>query len=208
VPEGSSLTPAPGVAPDALGPRAPGSIREVFVVFTRMALQGFGGVLPVSQHMLVEREQWLTRRSYAEILTLSQVLPGPNVVNLALVVGDRFFGWRGAAAALGGMVGVPLVVVLLLAALYANLAQHPMAAGAMRGMGAVAAGLVLGSALKLLPALRGHVLGPWACGAIVVATFVVLALARWPLVFVVLGLGGASVAWCWWRLVRARGDHA
>jgi chromate transporter len=170
-----------------------------------MALQGFGGVLPVSQHMLVERERWLTKRSYAEILTLSQVLPGPNVVNLALVVGDRFFGWRGAAAALGGMVGVPLVVVLMLAALYANLAQHPMAAGAMRGMGAVAAGLVLGSALKLLPALRGNVAGGWWCGAIVVATFAVLALARWPLVFVVLGLGGASVAWCWWRLVRMRG---
>ena len=188
---------------EALGPRAPGSIREVFVVFTRMALQGFGGVLPVSQHMLVEREQWLTKRHYAEILTLSQVLPGPNVVNLALVVGDRFFGWRGAAAALGGMVGVPLVIVLLLAALYANLAQHPMAAGAMRGMGAVAAGLVLGSALKLLPALRGNVAGAWWCASVVVATFVVLALARWPLAYVVLGLGSVSVAWCWRRLAHA-----
>ncbi len=168
-----------------------------------MALQGFGGVLAVSQHVLVEREQWLTKRNYAELLTLSQVLPGPNVVNLALVVGDRFFGWRGAAAALGGMLGAPLVLVLLLAALYANLAQHPMAAGAMRGMGAVAAGLVLGSALKLLPALRGHVLGPWWCGAIVVAAFLALAVARWPLAMVVLGLGGASVGWCWWRLARA-----
>jgi chromate transporter len=205
VPEGPSLTPAPGAADGTLGPRSPGSIREVFVVFTRMALLGFGGVLPVSQHMLVEREQWLTKRSYAELLTLSQVLPGPNVVNLALVVGDRFFGWRGAAAALGGMVGVPLVVVLLLAALYSNLAQHPMAAGAMRGMGAVAAGLVLGSALKLLPALRGHVLGPWWCAGIIVAAFVALALMRWPLAVVVLGLGGASVAWCWWRLARSGG---
>ncbi len=163
-------------------------------------MQGFGGVLPIAQHALVEREQWLTRPAYAELLTVSQVMPGPNVVNLALIVGDRFFGWRGALAALTGILGAPLVLVLLLAALYANLAAHPMAAGAMRGMGAVAAGLVLGSALKLLPALRGSALGAWGCGIVVVAAFASLALARWPLVAVVLGLGSASVAACWWRL--------
>jgi chromate transporter len=202
------MAPRDGAPREALGPRTPASPLEMFVVFMRLALQGFGGVLPIAQHTLVEREQWLTKRSYAELLTISQVMPGPNVVNLALIVGDRFFGWRGAMAALSGILGAPLVLVLLLAALYANLAAHPMAAGAMRGMGAVAAGLVLGSAVKLLPALRGSALGPWGCSLVVAAAFAALALARWPLVVVVLGLGGASVAVCWWRLIGAAAKEA
>ncbi len=159
-------------------------------------------MLPIAQHTLVERQQWLTKQTFAELLTIAQVLPGPNVVNLTLIIGDRFFGWRGAAAALAGILLAPLVVVLLLAVLYGSLAQHAMAAGAMRGMAAVASGLVLGSALKLLPALRGHPLGLWICAAIVIASFAALALGRWPLVAVVLGLGGASVVACWWALAR------
>ena len=73
-------------------------------------------MLAIAQHELVERQRWLTRQQFVEMLSLSQVLPGPNVVNLALMLGDRFFGWRGALAALGGMLLVPLVIVLALTA--------------------------------------------------------------------------------------------
>ena len=85
------------------------------------------------------------------MLAISQVLPGPNVVNLALMFGDRYFGLRGALAALGGMLLAPLVIVLALtAALRRVRAASPVVAGALRGMGAVAAGLVIATALKLL----------------------------------------------------------
>ena len=87
---------------------APRSPLDLFLRFNRMALQGFGGVLAVAQIELVERSGWLTREEFVETLSLAQVLPGPNVCNLALMTGDRFFGWRGAAAALGGMMLVPL----------------------------------------------------------------------------------------------------
>jgi chromate transporter len=193
-----------GSSIEVLGPAAPGSPRELFVFFTTLALQGFGGVLPVTQHGLVEHKRWLTRENFAELLTVSQVLPGPNVVNLSLVIGDRFFGWRGALAALAGMLTVPLVIVLVLAALYAGVSTRPEAQGAMRGMAAAAAGLVLGSALKLLPALRGHVNGRWLCAATVVGTFAATAIARWPLAWVVLAIGGASFALAWWRSQQAR----
>src|SRR3954468_13783310 len=85
-------------------PRSPKSPAELFRVFTRLALQGFGGVLPVAQRELVERERWLTREQFVELLSVAQVLPGPNVCNLALIFGDRHFGWRGGLAALGGMI--------------------------------------------------------------------------------------------------------
>src|SRR5512145_864318 len=137
----------------------PASPRELFVAFTLLALQGFGGVLAVAQRVLVEQRRWLTREQFVEILSLGQVLPGPNVCNVALMIGDRFFGWRGAFAALAGMMAVPLLIVLMLAAAYAEFATQPMVAGALKGMAAVAAGMIIGTALKLANALRASPLG-------------------------------------------------
>jgi chromate transporter len=189
-----------GATPFAPGLAAPATLGELFTAFTVLALQGFGGVLPVAQRELVERRQWLTRPEFVEMLALGQVLPGPNVVNLALMLGDRFFGLRGAIAAVGGMLAAPLVIVLALTAAYAELARIAVVAGALRGMGAVAAGLILATAIRLMSTLRASGLGPWLAGAFALATFVTVALLRWPLLWVVAGVGGLAIAIAWWRL--------
>lgn len=179
---------------------APASLRELFFAFTWLALQGFGGVLPVAQRELVERLRWLTKAQFVEMLAVSQVLPGPNVVNLALMFGDRAFGVRGAFTALAGMLAAPLVVVLAATALYGHFAQLPAVTGALRGMSAVAAGLIISTALKLLATLRTHPMGlPLALG-FSAATFIATALLRWPLVWVIAGLGAVSIAVAWQRL--------
>ena len=90
--------------------RTPASPGELFRTFNALALQGFGGVLPVAQRVLVEQRQWLSREQFVEVLSLGQVLPGPNIVNVALMIGDRFFGLRGAAAALLGLLTAPLLI--------------------------------------------------------------------------------------------------
>ena len=108
--------------PDAPGLERPASPRELFVAFTLLALQGFGGVLAVAQRVLVEQRRWLTREQFVEVLSLAQVLPGPNVCNVALMIGDRFFGSRGAFAALAGMMAVPLAIVLGATAVYTQFA--------------------------------------------------------------------------------------
>ncbi len=185
---------------DAPTLRAPATLGELFWAFNRMALQGFGGVLAVAQRELVERLGWLTRDQFVEMLSIGQVLPGPNIVNLALMIGDRFFGWRGAAAALAGMLTVPLVLVLALAVGYNELARYPLVSGALRGMGAVAAGLVIATGLKLLPSLRINPMGPRWCVALLVATFLAIAWWRWPLVWAVFGIGGVGVVLAWRRL--------
>ena len=188
-------------APDTSAPlREPRSCSDLFIVFTRLALQGFGGVLPVAQHELVERERWLTRDEFLEMLSVGQVLPGPNVVNLSLMIGDRYFGLRGAASALTGMLAVPLVVMLGLAVLYSQFAANAMVAGALRGMGAVSAGLVLAMAWKLLGGLRKNPMGVPACIGLSAATVALVAGLRWPLAGVILGLGSLAVALAWWRL--------
>jgi chromate transporter len=190
---------APPVAPEP-ELRHPRSKTELFTAFTWLALQGFGGVLAVAQRELVERLRWQNKEQFVELLSLSQVLPGPNIINLALMFGDRHFGWRGAAAAVGGLLAAPLVIVLVLAALYAQFNSIPQVAGALRGMGAVAAGLVLATAVKLAPTLRHSAMGLWPSVAIALGSALAIGWLRWPLVWVVLGLGLAGYAWAWIRL--------
>ncbi|WP_298832982.1 chromate transporter [uncultured Piscinibacter sp.] len=179
------------------GPR---SLSDLFLSFTRLALQGFGGVLAVAQVELVERKRWLSRAEFVELLSASQVLPGPNIVNLALMLGDRWFGTRGAVAALGGLVLAPLAIVMALTLVYDHFASVPAVAGALRGMGAVAAGLVLATAFKLLGSLHGNRLGPWLCLAVALLTFGAVALGRVPLAAVIAVLGPLACALAWWRL--------
>jgi len=187
---------------EADGLRRPGSTAEIFSVFNRLALQGFGGVLAVAQRELVERQRWLTPAQFLELLSLGQVLPGPNIVNMALMIGDRFLGWRGAAAALAGLMLAPLLIVLVLAALYRQSMDQPIVAGALRGMGAVAAGLVIATALKLVATLRSNPMGWKSCALFALLTFAAIGILRWPMVGVVLGLGAAAVATAWLRIGR------
>jgi len=177
----------------------PATVGEIFRVFNWLALQGFGGVLAVAQRELVERQRWMNRAQFLDVLAIGQVLPGPNIVNMALIIGDRFLGWRGAAAALAGLMLAPLFIVLALAALYGEFSHIPMVAGALRGMGAVAAGLVIATALKLVGTLRTNALGPRIGFAIAAVAFAAIGVLRWPLVGVVLGLGTLAVALAWWR---------
>ena len=184
----------------------PSSPRDLFVTFTLLALQGFGGVLAVAQRELCDRKRWLTHDQFIEVLSIAQVLPGPNVVNVALIVGDRHFGWRGAFAALAGMMTLPLVIVLALTATYVQAAQVPAVAGALRGMGAVAGGLIIGTGLRLAASLRGTPIGGFMALALATATFVAVALLRWPLVWVLLGLGSLGMAWAWVRIAARDRD--
>jgi chromate transporter len=121
-------------------------------------------------------------------------------VNLSLMVGGRYFGLKGAMVALAGMLTVPLVLVLLLAVLYAQFAGHPGVAGALRGMGAVAAGLIAATGLKLFGALKKNVLGLRLCVGLGVLCFVAIALLRIPLAYVLLTLGLLACVLAYQRL--------
>lgn len=184
-------------APERLA--APASASDLFFTFNRLALQGFGGVLAVAQRELVERKRWLSRLEFVEMLAIAQVLPGPNIVNLSLMLGDRFFGLRGAAAALAGMLLVPLLIVTALAAAYAEYSRIAVVAGALRGMGAVAAGLIIATAVKLSGTLAGNRLGLALSLAFATATFVLVGMLRWPLAWVIPAVGAVSVAIAWRR---------
>lgn len=172
----------------------PKSLTDLYLSFTWLAMQGFGGALAVAQRELVEKKRWLTIEEFAEEWAVAQILPGPNVVNLAVMIGGRNFGWRGALAALAGMLSIPLVVLLLIALAYAQFATNPGVTGALRGMSAVAAGLIAGTGLKFINAFKAHPLGILTCSALAIIAFVTVGLLRVPLPYVVLGLGGTACA--------------
>lgn len=178
----------------------PASLPDLFISFTVLALQGFGGVLAVVQRELVERKHWLTQDEFIEDWAVAQIMPGPNVVNLSMMIGARYFGLRGALTALAGMLAVPLVLILLLAVLHARFADNPQVAGALRGMAAVSAGLIAAAGLKLSSALaRSPVPLTW-CLAIVAGGFVLVALLKFPLAWVLLPLGGLGCILAYRRL--------
>ncbi|HEY5633391.1 MAG TPA: chromate transporter [Burkholderiaceae bacterium] len=178
--------------------RRPASLVELFLVFSGLALRGFGGVLPWAQRAIVDEQRWLEQRDFVEMLALAQVLPGPNVCNLALMVGDRYFGLRGAIVALAGMMLAPLGVVLTLAALYVHYSDVPTVAAALRGMGAAAAGMLIATAWKMARTQR-HDRAGWLFVAL---SFVAVGVLRWPLAWVMLGLGSAAVGLAWARSRR------
>jgi len=180
----------------------PQSLSDLFWSFTKLALQGFGGVVAIVQRELVEKKKWLTREEFLEDWAVAQVLPGPNVVNISLMIGDRYFGWRGALAALAGMLTFPLLIVLALAALFADVSDSPNIQGALRGMGAVAAGLIAATGLKLMSALKTNMMGATVCIASAAITFVAIAIFRVPLIWVLLGLGTLTCAWAYRQLGR------
>ncbi len=193
----------PREAASAESPAAgPASLTEIFLAFNRLALQGFGGVLPVAQRELVERRRWLTKQEFVQLLSIGQVLPGPNIFNMALIFGDRHFGWRGGAAALAGLLAAPLVIVLALTLLARQAAHLPQVAGALRGMGMVAAALILSTAVKVSGTLRGNAMGLATCIALAALTTAAVGVLRWPMALVLAALGPAAWSVAWWKLRR------
>ncbi len=170
----------------------PASKSDLFWSFSRLALQGFGGVLAVVQRELVEKKQWLTPEEFVEDWAVAQILPGPNVVNLSLMIGDRYYGVSGALLALAGMLTFPLLIVLALVALFSGVSDLPQVQGALRGMGAVAAGLITATGLKLIAAIKNNPMGFTTCCVLAGLTFVAIGLLRLQLAWVLLSIGGVA----------------
>ena len=172
----------------------PTSLTDLFLSFSILALQGFGGVQTVAQHEIVEKKRWLTNEEFIDEWALAQVVPGPNMVNFSIMLGGRHFGVSGALAALGGLLAAPTVLILLLALGYSQFNAYPGVAGALRGLGAVAAGLVFAAALKMVVALQKNVMRFSVCIFFSVVAFILVGILRLPLLVALLAVGSISCA--------------
>ena len=160
------------------------TVAHLFIAFLLIGMMGFGGVLPMLRHELVERRRWLTPTEFVELLSVCQILPGPNVVNLAVIFGVQVAGIRGALAAFFGILSMPVVVVLALASLYAVFAEVEAVQSMLRAIAAAAAGLIVAMTVKIaLPVLNR----PVALGLAGIA-FVAIAGLRVPLLWVLIAM--------------------
>lgn len=123
---------------------------QLFISFSKIGLSGFGGVLPWARRTLVEQDKILTSEEFSAILGICQIVPGPNIVNLAVCIGSRFGGARGAFAAVMGLTLGPICVVMLLALLYAHYSYIESVKGILRGISAVGVGLIASTGFKML----------------------------------------------------------
>jgi chromate transporter len=177
------------------------SPRALFVTFFSIALSGFGGTLPFARRTLVERKGWLTPEDFTETLSLCQTLPGPNIVNMSIVVGARACGWRGSVAAALGLVGTPVIIVITLGLLYSRFGGLETVRHALVGLGASASGLIVATAMRMAePLLRSR---PWLAAPFILTGFTAVAILRFPLPYVLIALGPLSIAAAWfWKRNR------
>jgi chromate transporter len=176
---------------------------QLFVGFSQMALSGFGGVMPFAYRFLVEQRLWVSAEDFAEMFAFGQILPGPTICNVSVMVGWRKAGIAGALAALAGILIGPIIVVLLLGAAYQTWGSVPAVQAALAGMSAVAAGLIIATAVKMGIALfrsrRGLAAERLWLGVFAVLAFAGVGLLRWPLVAVVAALGPCAILLSVWR---------
>lgn len=157
--------------------------------FLSIGARSFGGVLPWAHRVLVEERRWLAPGDFAEVLALCQFLPGPNIGNLSVLVGRRWFGLPGAITAFLGLMALPFFWVLGLAYLYADFSSVPGVRALVTGVGIAGAGLFIGTACKL-----GRPMARKPAGlAIIAGCFLAVGLARVSLLLVL----PAAVALAW-----------
>jgi chromate transporter len=169
------------------------SIRALFIAFLGIGLMGFGGVLAVARRILVEDRRWLTPVEFTDLLALCQFLPGGNIMNLSVAVGLRFRGWRGALAAIVGLVAVPCIIVVGLGIVYDHFSQNPKVANLFAGLAAAAAGLLIAVSIKIAAPLKTKP----ASAIVAIVCFAAIAVFRLPLLPTLLMLAPVSVFVAW-----------
>lgn len=178
-------------APDLPAPISPG-LFELFTAFAKMSLAGFGGVLYWARRGIVEQHRWMTPEEFNETYALCHFLPGPNIVNLSVVFGSRFRGIVGGFAAFAGLVGPPMVIATILAALYARFGEVEVLRRVLAGVSCAAVGLLLATVFRMMMPLikKRDVIGL----VILAVVFVAIGLARLPLQAVLLVAIPLSIA--------------
>ena len=183
--------PAADQAPEPPTTTPPGLL-ALSVAFAQMSLAGFGGVLVFARRAIVDRHRWMTADEFNETYALCHFLPGPNVVNLSVVFGSRFRGIPGSLAAFTGLLGPPVLIVTILAALYARYGEIDALRRILAGVSCAAVGLLISAVFRMATPLvkRRDLVGL----ALLAAVFIAIGLARLPLQAVLLVAIPLSIA--------------
>jgi chromate transporter len=173
------------------------TLAELFRGFALVSISGFGGALPWARRAIVEEKGWMTTEEFNETFALSQFLPGPNLINFSVVFGSRFAGPAGAAVAIAGLLGPPLVIVSVLGVLYELYGGLDVLSRILTGVTAAATGLLIAVVAKMAAPLFKK---RWNSAPVfAILAFAGVALMHWPLPYVFLGLAPFSIGFAWFK---------
>jgi chromate transporter len=175
-------------------------LADLFFAFLQISLSGFGGAINWAHRALVEQRRWMSDEDFTETLSLCQFLPGPNIVNFAMCLGQRQHGLTGALAALAGVVIIPLGIFMGLGALYTSFGQMAVVHGVLSGISAAAAGFMISVGIRIAGPHRRR---PWSV-LFGTAAFIGMGFLKFPLVYVLVTLAPPSIAVAWWLEARRR----
>ena len=184
-------SPAAVAVPNHLTSPPPGLV-ALFLAFARMSLSGFGGVLAFARRGIVDQHKWMTAEEFNETFALCHFLPGPNIVNFTMVFGSRFRGLAGGIAAFAGLLGPPVVIVTILAALYARFGEIEALRRILAGVSCAAVGLLIAVVLRMmLPLIRKR---DFTALVVLLAVFIAIGQLQLPLAAVLLVATPLSIA--------------
>jgi chromate transporter len=168
----------------------PPTLWQLASIFGLISLTGFGGGQKAQiRRQLVTRKNWITDQEFIEALEITELLPGPNVLNLAVFIGQRIRGIPGAFVSLIAGSLPPFIIVLAAGAFYFSKYNTPLVHSALNGAAAAAAGLTIANALQLTSESRKRPINL----VFIAATAVAVSCFRLSLVLSLLIFGGLSM---------------
>ena len=175
------------------------SLSALFIAFATIALCGFGGVLAWSRRMMVEERRWLTPEQFNETYALCSMLPGGNILNFSVILGARFRGVPGALVAIAGLLGPPMLLIMIIGTIYAHYGEMPALRRMLTGIASAAAGLMMATVAKMARPLFVN-RRSMAVPLVAIATFAAIGIMHWPLPLVLAAIIPASIGVAWVRL--------
>ena len=177
-------------------------LRALFIEFLKVSLCGVGGGagLVWARRIAVDQRRWITEQDFADIVSVCQFLPGPNIVGIAVCVGTKLRGAVGAIAAVAGFLLIPWTIGFALGLLYLEHAYHPVLQNILGGVSAVAAGLLIATGIRMLLPHRGRP----AALLFAALAFGLMGFGRLPLLIVLFSLLPLSIAAAAFQIARAR----
>ena len=167
------------------------SLGALFAAFLKISLLGVGGGggLVWARRIGVEQRRWISEQEFADIVSLCQFMPGPNIIGIAVCMGTRLRGARGTLAAVAGFLLIPWVIGFTLGVALLQHAHLPVLRNVLGGLSAAASGLLIATGIRMLVPHRSRAAAVIFAGL----AFGLMAVGKLPLLVVLFGLLPLSI---------------
>ncbi len=132
-------------------------LRDLFSTFLKIGIFTFGGgfaMIPLIERKIIEKRQWLPHKEFLDLLTVAQSAPGPLALNTAVFIGYKSRGYKGAFAALTGVVLPSFTILLIIAIYFSHIRDNKIVDAAFKGMRPAVIALIMAPIISLVRPMK------------------------------------------------------